>query len=152
MALRLVGMKPKARQAPADEPARVCLEGRIRQPFHYWRGATGMRYLHTVYSLIDCPEMPKANYLLVHRDSEGNRMPLAVGQTTDDVESLNLAHLRCVGARLGANEIHLHVLSETRVERDTIEADVRAGQFARLAEQLKPLVANPKITPIQSIA
>jgi hypothetical protein len=40
---------------PADEPALVCSEAAFAQAFHYWRGASGRRYLHSVYTLIGCP-------------------------------------------------------------------------------------------------
>ena len=43
---------------PADEPALVCSEAAFAQAFHYWRGASGRRYLHRVYSLVGCPAVP----------------------------------------------------------------------------------------------
>src|SRR4029077_8353939 len=52
---------------PAAEPALVCSEAAFAQAFHYWRGASGRRYLHSVYSLIGCPALPRANYILVRR-------------------------------------------------------------------------------------
>lgn len=111
--------------AVSNEPAAVCRERTLTQPFHYWRGGSGRRYLHTVFSLIDCPEMAKANYILVHRGPGGARRALAVGQTVADAASLNLARLRHQGARLGANEIHIHLLAEDHAERDAVAADLR---------------------------
>ena len=116
---------------PANEPALICREAGIAQPFHYWRGATGRRYLHTVYSLVECPEISKANFIVVRRDEDGSRTALMIGQTLDDTGSLNLAHLRHQGALLGANEIHIHLLAETAHERAAAEADLTAGQLGR---------------------
>lgn len=114
----------KETTARDNEPAIVCAEPNIAQSFHYWRGATGERYLHSVYSLFACPELPRANYILVHRNDEGERTVLAVGQTTEHAASLNLAYLRHSGARLGANEIHIHLLADTAQDRDSVEADL----------------------------
>jgi hypothetical protein len=118
---------------PADEPALVCAEASFAQAFHYWRGATGRRYLHTVYTLIGCPALPQANYILVRRHDDGSRTPLLFGQTKDDAVTLNLAHLRHQGAKLGANEVHIHLLAEGAGERDQVETDLRAAHYSRIA-------------------
>jgi hypothetical protein len=112
--------------APGDGPALVCAEEAFRQAFHYWRGASGKRYLHSVYSLIGCPALPRANYILVRRSDDGSREPLAIGQTKDEAVSLNLASLRHQGATLGANEVHIHLLAETDRQRGLVQADLAA--------------------------
>lgn len=111
---------------PANEPALICSDEAIKQVFHYWRGATSRRYLHTVYSLTQCPILPKANYILVKRDADGRRIPLRIGRTTERAGSLNLAHLRQKGAQLGANEVHIHLLTENDDERQFVELDLHA--------------------------
>jgi hypothetical protein len=118
---------------PADEPALVCAEAHFAQAFHYWRGASGRRYLHSVYTLIGCPGLPQANYILVRRHDDGTRTPLAFGQAKDDATSLNLAHLRHQGAKLGANEVHIHLLAETAEDRAAVEADLTSAHPRRLA-------------------
>jgi hypothetical protein len=90
----------------ADEPALVCSEANFAQAFHYWRGASGRRYLHSVYSLIGCPALPRANYILVRRYQ---------------------------GAKCGANEVHIHLLAETAEERGKVEADLLDAHTRRLA-------------------
>ena len=113
------------RWAPTHEPARAYSEIGFPHSFHYWRGASGHRYLHMVYSLIGCPALPKANYILVRRYDDGRRAALALGQTKDDATSLNLAHLRHEGAKRGANEVHIHLVADTPEARDEVEADLR---------------------------
>ena len=93
--------------------------------FYYWRGASGRRYQHLVYTLIDCPALPQANYVLVRRHSDGTRTALAIGQTKHDALLLNLAHLRHEGAKRGANEVHMHLLADTPQARDAVEEDLR---------------------------
>lgn len=121
-----------ARWGPANEPALVCGEARFAQAFHYWRGASGRRYLHSVYSLIGCPALPRANYILVRRHADGSREALLFGQTKDDAVSLNLAHLRHEGAKRGANEVHIHLLAETAEERSAVAEDLTSAHAHRL--------------------
>jgi hypothetical protein len=118
---------------PADEPALVCSEAAFAQAFHYWRGASGRRYLHSVYSLVGCPALPRANYILVRRFDDGTRVALAFGQTKDDAVTLNLAHLRHEGAKRGANEVHIHLLAENGDARALVEADLVSAHTRRLA-------------------
>jgi hypothetical protein len=118
---------------PADEPALVCSEAAFDQAFHYWRGASGRRYLHSVYTLVGCPAIPQANYILVRRYDDGTRAALAFGQTRDDAMTLNLAHLRHEGAKIGANEVHIHLLAENGDARALVEADLVAAHTRRLA-------------------
>jgi len=118
---------------PADEAALVCSEAAFDQAFHYWRGGSGRRYLHSVYTLIGCPALPRANYILVRRYDNGTRVALGFGQTKDDAVTLNLAHLRHEGAKLGANEVHIHLLAETAEDRADVEADLTAAHMRRIA-------------------
>ncbi|HEY6670105.1 MAG TPA: hypothetical protein VI075_04120, partial [Methyloceanibacter sp.] len=111
----------------------VCSEAAFAQAFHYWRGVSGRRYLHSVYTLIGCPALPRANYILVRRYEDGSRVALSFGQTKDDAVTLNLAHLRHEGAKIGANEVHIHLLAETADERLLVEADLTAAHTRRLA-------------------
>ncbi len=119
---------------PADEPALVCAEAAFAQAFHYWRGASSRRYLHSVYSLIGCPALPRANYILVRRYEDGKRVALAFGQTKDEAATLNLAHLRHEGAKRGANEVHIHLLAEGPEARAEVEADLTAAHTQRRAD------------------
>lgn len=97
--------------------------------FHFWSGASGQRYVHTIYSLIECPEMPAGNYVLVRRTPEGRRIALAIGRAVHAAASLNLAEIRQRGAQLGANEVHVHLLAESKSQSKLIEFDLKSGQL-----------------------
>ena len=105
---------------PAQTPASVF------EPIgHYvWRGASGRRFTHAVYSLVGCPAPLAASYVLVQRGGDGRRRVLAVGRTICEAASLNLAAIRLQGARLGANEVHIHALAETDSERAVAAFDI----------------------------
>lgn len=113
--------------------------------FHYWRGASGRRYIHTVYSLLECPQLPIANYVLVAREGNGQRVALRIGQTKETSWSLNLAHLRERAAKIGANEVHVHVLAERHDKRVLVEADLQAGLFSSLSAERQPNLAAAHI-------
>ncbi|WP_072395738.1 hypothetical protein [Hyphomicrobium sp. CS1GBMeth3] len=108
--------------------------------FHFWSGASGQRYVHTVYDLLDCPEVPAANFLLVRRDITGQRSVLAIGHLKNQAPSLNLAEIRHRAARLGANEVHIHLLAPSAQERRVVELDLRAGGID--AEMSTPMAAT----------
>jgi len=105
------------------------------QRFEFWRGASKERYVHTIYDLYDCPDLPQANYMLVRRDADGDCEILRIGQTESRHGSENLASIRHNAALLGANEVHVHLLPETPHDRDLVELDLRAGQFGTLSAE-----------------
>ncbi len=111
-----------------------------------WRGQSGRIYRHTVYTLLSCPALTAANYLLVYRRADGTRILLAADYTVGVCGSENLAHLRHEAALRGANEIHIldGELSDeaARLDRQQIAQDVRSGQFNALIRELKTSVAN----------
>ncbi len=92
-----------------------------------WQGASGRVYQHIVYSLLDCPRIPEVNYVLAHRDANGECRVLRIGRTEHDAQTLNLARIRHEGALLGANEVHLYVIARSDTERAQIEFDLAAG-------------------------
>jgi hypothetical protein len=121
----LMAPAPVALGMPSDVPARL----------HFWRGASGRRYVHAVYSLIECPPLPAASYILARRDDAGLRTVLHIGQGTSDAPTLNLAQVRQRGATLGANEVHVHFLASGEEQRQLVVCDLRAGQFNELSAE-----------------
>jgi len=97
--------------------------------FHFWTGASGKRYVHTVYDLLECPALPAGNYVLVRRGPNGRRAVLAIGRVSSAAHSLNLAEIRQRGAQLGADEVHVHLLAETAKQSKLVEFDLRSAQI-----------------------
>jgi hypothetical protein len=102
-------------------------------PQHVWRGASGRGYAHHVYSLVECPPLSAAGYVLVRRDEQGRCLPLRVGIGQSDAPTLNLAQVRQRGAQAGANEVHVHAGAASEAERRLIACDLRAGLLGTLA-------------------
>ncbi len=101
--------------------------------FHFWTGASGKRYVHTVYSLFDCPPLDAANYVLVRRESKTKRAIVAIGRLTNDTATLNLAEIRQRAATLGADEVHVHLLATSTDDAQAVEVDLKSAQFAALS-------------------
>lgn len=132
----VVARRLEADTAPELKPVEQPLAARFR----FWRGASGERYLHTVYGLLDCPPLPRANYVLVRRERNGTSRVLRIGHTSHDADTLNLADIRHRAARLGATEVHVHFLAAGERARRVIEFDLCSKLFGTLASE--PVPAN----------
>lgn len=115
-------------QINLNEPLHISNDADLENAFHFWQGASGKRYIHSVYSLFTCPELPKANYVLVRREENGECTALSIGQTKDNASSLNLAFLRHSAAKLGANEVHINVMTKSDHERNMVRLDLLGCQ------------------------
>lgn len=118
------------RTAAALRAAPPARHSALTHDFTFWRGATGTRYVHTIYPLLECPELPAANVLLVRRHAMGRAEVMHICRVEHVAQSLNLAEVRQTAARLGANEVHVHLLAAGAPERATIERDLAgAGEM-----------------------
>jgi len=135
MAGRILNLAPVQRRVPVPDPVALGMAQDLPARLHFWRGASAKRYVHTVYSLIECPPLPRALYLLVLHGKDGRREVLHIGCGQSDAPTLNLARIRQRGAQLGANEVHVHFLAETEAQRRLVTCDLRAGQFGELAPE-----------------
>ena len=120
---------PRAPEALAVQPTPPPAPA-LSHDFTFWRGASGSRYVHTVYPLLECPEVPNTNVVLVRRLGVGQPEVLHVGRVEQDAPSLNLAEIRRTAALLGANEVHVHLLARTTAERRFIEHDLCGAGLA----------------------
>ena len=131
MAARIVSL---GRPHSAPEPVALGLPERVpgcRTSRHAWRGASGRSYTHTVYSLLECPPLPAAAIILARRDPHGEARALRVLVAHSDAPTLNLAQVRQQGAAAGANEVHVHL--DTDTDRRLVACDLRAALFGTLA-------------------
>ena len=117
------------------QPVRLNQGRKAPVPQRQWYGASGRRYAHSVYSLVECPPVPKATYLLVRRDAGGLQTVLHVGIGDSDAPTLNLAQIRHRGAQLGANEVHIRFGARSDAARSLAALDLRAGLFGELTAE-----------------
>jgi hypothetical protein len=127
MSARIVELSRVLASRAAADPG-VGLEPETQQ-FQFWGGASGQQYVHSVFSLIGCPEVPASNYILARRHADGQLTVLRIGRVEHSAPSLNLAEIRHRGAKLGANEVHVHFLAGSQGQRRSIETDLRVAHF-----------------------
>ena len=120
-------------------PPIATAEGKIsdvrERTFHFWRGTSSHRYVHIVHDLFDCPELGATNYVLVRIEANGHRTPLRIGRTTSRHGSENLAEIRAHAARLGAREVHLHVLADDAHDQTVVQWDLQTAAFGALVHE-----------------
>ncbi len=125
---RTEGVKKRAKPRQGTAAVRHATDAAgIAPAQQIWRGASGAAYTYTVSSLLFCPELPEATYLLLHRDAGGVARVLRVGTLDSKARSLNLARVRQVGATLGANEVHFRIERSSVAERARIAFDIENG-------------------------
>lgn len=133
MAARILSLAHRAERRAIAPVAGSAISESARSLF--WDGASGRRYVHTVYSLLECPPVPQATYLLARRENDGSCRVLRVASAESSAPTLNLAQIRQVGATLGANEVHVHYLAETEGQRRLVSCDLRAVLFGSLSAE-----------------
>lgn len=117
---------------PGNSQDRLVPEAGAPLAFRFWEGASGSRYVHHVYSLIGCPQLPASTYLLVGLDADGVRTVLHVGHAEHEAPSLNLAEIRHKGATVGAAEVHVHMLA-ARADRNAVRDDLARAHAVSVA-------------------
>lgn len=112
----------------------ILRDGEVRQPgvtagfgLHFWRGASGHRYLHAAYALLACPDLPASNFVLVRRETDQSMAVVMVGSVSRASMSANLATIRQTAAQLGANEVHILTSETTDPKRQLIADDIAKG-------------------------
>lgn len=97
----------------------------MEHSFRYWLGKSGKRYLHTIRHFDEWPDCAAGNVIFVRRLDHG-RKALWIGLIQrlayDATQELVLRMMR-----LGANEIHVHLLACSLCDCEEISRDLRAA-------------------------
>jgi hypothetical protein len=95
----------------------------FKDRFWYWTGASGRKYIHSVFALDDCPPLPGAIYVAVRREGP-LRLVMGIGRLTPfwdgPMGGRDLAALR----RNGVDEIHVHLLAKSPEVAEAILEDL----------------------------
>ncbi len=90
--------------------------------FWYWRGASGRRYIHSIYEAHSCPPLPGAVYVAVRRVGNA-REALAVGRFPSFLDAFAAST-----AGLAPDEIHVHLLARDDADAKSVLADLEMAQ------------------------
>ena len=103
-----------------NAPAAINDDADFGARFWYWTGASGRRYIHSIYPVDACPPLPGAVYLLVRREARG---PRALAAHRFGPFSPGLG----AGERRRAHEVHVHLLATGEAEAAHVLDDLRRG-------------------------
>ena len=116
------------------------LENEFGDRFCYWTGASGKRYIHSVYRPDECPPLPGAVFIEVCRMADGSRKPLRAGRFAPfwdlPVNSQGNLDAAC-------REVHVHLLAEDDSSTARVLDDLTAG----LDLQVRTAPQRPAIRP-----
>ena len=97
------------RQPVTEYMAEISARGRVTRHFHYWLGASGKPYLHSVFTVDEAPRYADAVILLVRHDGH-SRTPLLLAQTGKEPQAVFSSPAFAHALAQGANEVHLHLM------------------------------------------
>ncbi len=112
------------------------LENEFSDRFCFWTGASGKRYIHSVYSTENCPPLPGASYVLFRRLESGARLPVRMGRFSllwDFPLPADLTDNAC--------EVHVHLLAGDENETLRVYDDLAAT--LELDTDNVPVVSHP---------
>jgi hypothetical protein len=91
----------------------------LSERFWYWQGASGRKYIHSVYDPENCPPLPGAVYVGVMRRGD-MRIAVSVGRFLPLWE----AHRSNLGSLSRFDELHVHLLARAPGEAEQVCADL----------------------------
>ncbi|NJM29545.1 MAG: hypothetical protein HC855_05070 [Rhizobiales bacterium] len=103
--------------------------------FWYWHGASGGKYIHSVYPAGRCPPLPGAVYVAV-KNFRGLRMALGVGRFEPVWDVDGTASLPP-----GTDEVHVHLIARNDADACRILNDLTAGLYEDDSAQAGRLAA-----------
>jgi hypothetical protein len=114
--------------AGASAPLRALAGEALAARFRSWRGASGRRYIFSIFDRQSCPAYEHVVAMIVRRDPDGERRIMFIGDTGCFPE-LALARAAKEIPVAGEIEFHLHMLATSRAERNAMIADLaQAGR------------------------
>ncbi len=111
--MHIQGSPFKLSAALADIPG-------LSERFWYWQGASGRKYIHSVYEKDNCPPLPGAVFVAVKRQGP-MRIALSVGRFASLWE---LQHSPTPDL-CGFDEFHVHLLARGPGEAEQVLGDLK---------------------------
>jgi hypothetical protein len=104
-------------------PLRALEGGALDTRFRSWTGASGRRYVFSVFSQNSCPTFEHAVALIATLGRDGERRAIAV-EDTGCFPDISLAKGVATIPTGDAFEVHIHLLATSRMERAALVADL----------------------------
>ncbi len=119
-------------------------EPELQDRFWYWQGASGRKYIHSVYALDHCPPLPGAVFVAVRRQGP-LRLAVSAGRFTPHWDGAFASHEVRQLMQAGIDEIHVHLLAKAPDQAEAVLGDLREAMldFAGNPEPARPLRHAP---------
>jgi hypothetical protein len=109
--------------SPADDGRLAALaDGSLAAQFRYWRGASGRRYVFSVYDKVSCPAYDHAVLIAATKEASGRRQVIFIADTGASPEAVLAEAIRVAGDR--PVELSIHLLAVSAVARAEVVADL----------------------------
>jgi len=109
------------------EPLAALADETLSPRFCAWRGASGRRYIASVYDARACPAYCDAAVIAVAADADGRRRIVALADTGAFPEPVVARLAQTPAPNGGQLELHLHLLAATAAERRAALDDLAAA-------------------------
>ena len=106
---------------PDSAPLQALAEGGLRAKFRSWRGASGRRYVFSVYDRHSCPAYSDAVLVVASALADGDRK-IVFAADTGCFPDMVVA--KAAAKFAGAFEFHVHLLARAPDERRAVIADI----------------------------
>jgi hypothetical protein len=84
----------------------------FQERFFYWTGASGRKYIHSVYGVNECPPLPGAVYVAVRREGP-LRLVVGIGRFSLSQDNTpGMANFNALREK-AVDEIHVHLLAKS---------------------------------------
>ncbi|MGI9371452.1 MAG: hypothetical protein ACR2OJ_03070 [Hyphomicrobiales bacterium] len=130
-------------------PSHTASHEHFKERFQYWQGASGHRYICSIYAPHSCPPLPGAVYIAVKREEDGARSARAVGRFASFFDT-GVGNAQSLARKAGANEIHVHLLAEddSNAERTVRDLKKALAPAVRVRAQEPSGIPPQRRTPL----
>ncbi len=111
--------------------------------FWYWQGASGRKYIHTIYEPGNCPPLPGAIYVGVRREGAARRAVI-LGRF---LAPSGFGVAQPLFSGLDLDEIHVHLLARDPASASDILADLHRAFAPEAKSALAGCHENERVTP-----
>ena len=108
------------------------LPGEAEPRFWYWHGASGRRYIHSIYAPDALPPLPGATYVAVRRIG-AMRTAIAVGRFSVFWDEAIGREYQAYWHQIGADEVHVHLLGRDEATTRAIADDLERAFSDQMA-------------------
>lgn len=133
---KIAPARPAERITGSNAPLESLAGGSLASRFHAWRGASGRRYICSVFAAdradpeAGLPDFADAIAIAVARDGEGRRRCVSLFLSEAMTDAGARRHLIAAAMAAGAVEWHIHLLAADAQQRRAVARDIESDRFA----------------------